>query len=547
MGAIEERILGVGQLELQLDLISSLEAIVGEENVKTAMCDIQRYLANTMSCERVIMGAIKPQSRYQVQKIVKLANLKNMTLHPVSSGKNWGYGTANPVNSNCWILDLSCLKNIINYDAELGYVELEPGVTQQQLFDFLQAKKSKHMVPTTGAGPHCSIIGNALERGYGITPNTDHFSAVTQLEILLPSGEILTSLLSELGGRKVDKLFKWGLGPYLDGLFSQSGFGVILSATIVLAKRSDCINSFFFHTNDESKVPDILIAIKNIKTELGSLCSGINFMNSRRVLSMSSNRELATLDDDGLISNQWIVKELKKRNAGLWNGIGSCYIPKELEGSVKKIIKKHLSKHVDKIIFYNRKKLELGRRVFNFFGGKRLWEEKLSAVEILLKAQKILEGEPSSVALPLVYWLNKSNSIVSEEKMDPALDNCGLIWYSPLVPIQGDDVRVFTEMVERVCRKYQIEPLITMTTISESCFDCTIPILYRKDSPEMTSRAKLCFEELFSEGNRLGYVPYRLNIEKIRNLLPSSSTQKWFKLLKKITDPKAVLSPGKFC
>ena len=31
-----------------------------------------------------------------------------------------------------------------------------------------------HMVPTTGAGPHASVLGNACERGYGITPDTDH-------------------------------------------------------------------------------------------------------------------------------------------------------------------------------------------------------------------------------------------------------------------------------------------------------------------------------------------------------------------------------------
>ena len=36
-------------------------------------------------------------------------------------------------------------------------------------------------MPVTGAGPNCSLLANALERGYGITPPTDHFGAVTRL------------------------------------------------------------------------------------------------------------------------------------------------------------------------------------------------------------------------------------------------------------------------------------------------------------------------------------------------------------------------------
>jgi 4-cresol dehydrogenase (hydroxylating) len=34
------------------------------------------------------------------------------------------------------------------------------------------------LVPATRAGPGCSIIGNALKRGYGITPLTDHFQSI---------------------------------------------------------------------------------------------------------------------------------------------------------------------------------------------------------------------------------------------------------------------------------------------------------------------------------------------------------------------------------
>jgi hypothetical protein len=46
------------------------------------------------------------------------------------------------------------------------------------------------LVPVTGAGPNCSLLGNALERGDGVVPHADHFGAVTALAAVLPDGEM---------------------------------------------------------------------------------------------------------------------------------------------------------------------------------------------------------------------------------------------------------------------------------------------------------------------------------------------------------------------
>jgi 4-cresol dehydrogenase (hydroxylating) len=102
-----------------------------------------------------------------------------------------------------------------------------PGVTESQLREYLDDHAPGFMVPTTGAGPNCSLIGNALERGYGITPYADHFGAVTALEAVLPDGRLYRSALTELGAETLDQAFKWGLGPYLDGLFAQGSIGVV--------------------------------------------------------------------------------------------------------------------------------------------------------------------------------------------------------------------------------------------------------------------------------------------------------------------------------
>src|SRR5262249_43277345 len=143
--------------------------------------------------------------------------------------------SALPVRDDCMILDLSALTRIRRFEAESGVVTVEPGVTQGMLADFLTRGGHPFLVPVTGAGPNCSLVGNALERGYGITPYTDHFGAVLALEAVLPDGSLYRSPLSELVADDAPA-FKWGIGPYLDGLFTQGGCGVVTSVTIALAR-----------------------------------------------------------------------------------------------------------------------------------------------------------------------------------------------------------------------------------------------------------------------------------------------------------------------
>jgi hypothetical protein len=104
------------------------------------------------------------------------------------------------------------LQQIVDFDAELGTVTLEPGVTQGMLAAFLERERQPFLVPVTGAGPTCSLVGNALERGYGITPFADHFGAVLSLEAVLPDGRVYRRLRSRWTATTRRSS---GAGPYL--------------------------------------------------------------------------------------------------------------------------------------------------------------------------------------------------------------------------------------------------------------------------------------------------------------------------------------------
>ena len=93
---------------------------------------------------------------------------------------------------------------------------LEPGVTQGELSQYLQSRGLPFMVPVTGAGPSCSIVANALERGFGVTPLTDHCGAIVSMKVVLPDGELYESYTRTFNTAGVARAYKWATGPYFE-------------------------------------------------------------------------------------------------------------------------------------------------------------------------------------------------------------------------------------------------------------------------------------------------------------------------------------------
>ena len=148
-------------------------AAIGSEYVLQDAKLLDAVNAATFATDAKVWAVLRPASREQVQECVRIANRHRVPIHPVSSGKNWGYGSRVPTSAGI-SLDLGRLNRILDFDEDLAYVTIEPGVTQGQLYEFLQQRKSRLWMDATGASPECSIIGNTMERGFGHTPMGDH-------------------------------------------------------------------------------------------------------------------------------------------------------------------------------------------------------------------------------------------------------------------------------------------------------------------------------------------------------------------------------------
>src|SRR6187401_2904226 len=84
----------------------------------------------TFATSTAVRAILRPASRLEVSRCLQIANRFGIPIYPISTGKNWGYGSRVPVDDGV-LLDLSRLNRIVDFDEQLAYVTIEPGVTQK--------------------------------------------------------------------------------------------------------------------------------------------------------------------------------------------------------------------------------------------------------------------------------------------------------------------------------------------------------------------------------------------------------------------------------
>ena len=222
------------------NLKEKLIEIVGVHNYKDNKNSIKDYASSVNGLEIEPKGIAFPTSIDKIVDIIKFANQINLKLFPISRGKNWGYGCAQGTQKNQLILDLSKMNKILNVNQELCYMTLQPGVSQQQAYEYLEATpRNKLQLDVTGAGKESSIVGNVLERGFGHTDYGLKYERIINITTVLPDGKIIHTGFKSYKNANAKNTYRYGIGPCIDGLFFQSNMGIVVEMTLELMPKPE--------------------------------------------------------------------------------------------------------------------------------------------------------------------------------------------------------------------------------------------------------------------------------------------------------------------
>ena len=272
--------------------IAEWSALLGRGAVTTEPDDLAALQRNTTGyAARTVVAALRPSTVDQVEEIVRIARAHRVPLYPYSTGKNWGLGSRVPPRDGCALLDLGLLNRIRQVDINQHYAIIEPGVTQGQLCAYLREQGLPLVLNVTGSSPASSVIGNLLERGTGF--RNQRTEDVRGLEVVLGTGDLVrTGYWADDDNDREVHHYRYGMGPYLDGLFTQSNFGVVTSAVVNLVPAQESMTMLMFSFPDP-RLAEAIDTVADLFRD-GTLRSIVHIFNDKRILTMSSGTGVAT-------------------------------------------------------------------------------------------------------------------------------------------------------------------------------------------------------------------------------------------------------------
>jgi 4-cresol dehydrogenase (hydroxylating) len=397
------------------------------------------------------------------------------------------------------------MDRIVEFNDELGYVRVEPGVTIGQLYTFLQERGGRFWLDSAGSSPGCSVIGNTLERGFGHTPYADHAAQVCAFEVVLPDGAVIETGLGALGLAAARNVYAHGIGPALSGLFFQSSLGIVTAMTVWLMPAPARFCAFFFGVAQADRFPHVIDAFRRLRLS-GAIRSAVHIANVYRVLPALTQCPWARMEGARVLSGP-LLDELKHEFGVLdWHGSGGLYGSAAQVREGKRCVRRALKGLVTRLKFVDDGRLAVIQRLrplLRKVGAHRIDRQ----LDVLVPAYGLLKGIPTDRFLSTAYWRKIQPMPASP---NPDRDRCGLIWCSVLSEASGEQANAVQKIATACLLESGFEPGVTTTFLGERCLEHVISIVYDRDVNGEDQAARHAFASLLEALMAGGYYPYRL-------------------------------------
>lgn len=515
-------------------------------NVPTLLSGIA--CANITGRNQSAVAVHRPRSTEEVVQLIQQARHDKTPLYPISRGYNWGYGSASPVISGCSLVDLSGMNQILNADkiSRSNPVALvEPGVTQGQLYDFLQGHCPELTFNVTGSARDTSLIGNALDRGVGyFGPRKEDLFG---LEVVCGSGQVLKTGFRRLGeDSPLAHSHPFGLGPLLDGLFSQGNFGIVTSACFRLIPRrpKEVAVSLALHNN--SDLGAFIDELAHLKRE-GLMTSVTHIANKARSQASLMYGMTRYLEEAYLLSPGAALAEAEKAlkivAPNEWTSLGAITGNAGQVGAALKEIRQRM-KRLARVMVVTDRLLDMGFMLSNAMRFLPFARANAAAIAAIRPLHALALGVPTDVAIDNLLW-KFDRSDLSAVQLDQS--QCGLLFISPALPPDGILIAQLIDGLNAVAARHGHTLYMTVNIEAPTSLVAIINLLFDRSKPDEVERAHRCAAALLCHIHDQGLEVYRARADIMADIV-SRDPAYWqtVRTLKQVLDPDNIIAPGRY-
>jgi 4-cresol dehydrogenase (hydroxylating) len=513
--------------------LQEFESAVGKDGVFANSEDVALYndayspFSVEPSLQMLASAAVAPVEVEQVQQVVRIANKYKIPLYTVSTGRNLGYGGSSPAQSGSVIVDLKRMNRVLEVNVEEAYVVVEPGVNFLELYRYFEEHGLPFMVATPEPG-WGSPIGNALDHGVSFVMG-DNFASARGLEVVLPNGELLRTGMGALPNSRLWQAFPYGYGPYLNGIFSQSNFGIVTKMGFSLARKPEMLAEFTVSSGKSDDLYPLIATVQAMRQQglvyLSSAASPIRSPMAppgqpapphvRRAKELLSRR-------DGGSPSEW-------DQLGRESGVPVSVVSGSVRGPAKIV----------------EATLDYARDQFAKIAGAEFHLDK--AYRFPLNIDEIPPDQRPKVGVPSL-WPFASLAMGDTRR--------GMYFFSPVCRATAEDLFAFRQTVREVVLDHADESMrdpflgwILANTVYPNAYIFTYPFAITDDAG-VNKKYRNLFTRLVETCAEKGWGEYRTHVAFQSEVMDQYSFDnhallRFCESLKDAIDPNGILAPGK--
>jgi 4-cresol dehydrogenase (hydroxylating) len=458
-------------------------------------------------------AVLQPSCVDEIQEILHIANELRIPIWTTSQGRNNGYGGSAPRVGGSVVVNLRRMNRILEINKENAYAVVEPGVSFFDLYDAVRESGSRLWIscPDLGWG---SVMGNTLEHGFGYTANGDHAAAQCGMEVVLANGDVVRTGMGAMANSESWHVYKYGFGPTLDGIFTQSNFGIVTKMGVWLMPEPECYRASWIRVRNDSDLGPLIEALRPLMLDrtIPNL-PGIGHVIGEA--AMRSKRE-EVYDGDGPVPLELYEKIAQRLGIGIWNMRVAQYGYEQIVDLQFQILERAIS------------------TIPGAWIESRKYAGSASRDQVH-PADKVQAGMPILDMLELVRWYGG--------------DNGGHVVFSPIVPLTGEHVVKLDKIVRPIITRSGLDCLLGMTLMPRSlAYICLVP--FDTTNEQQTRTAFDLCEVLVKEASRAGYGEYRAHTRLMDAICEQfdfndHALRRLNERIKDALDPNGILAPGK--